>query len=72
MQAEHEKSVKKKEKHDEIEQIGVKFAKSVKLSRSPQESLTMAPLRMAVKRRRTLENVPPKKLCFDGDKEAEE
>lgn len=68
MQAEHEKLVKKKEKHDEIEQIGLKFAKSVKLSpRSPQ-----APLRMEMKRRRTSENLQPRKISFDGDEEAEE
>lgn len=71
MQAEHEKSVKKKEKHDEIEQIEVKFAKSVKLSRSPQESPPLAPLRMHMKRRRTSKNVQPRKLFCDGDKEAE-
>lgn len=68
MEAEHEKSVKKKEKHDEIEQIGVKFAKSVKLSpRSAQ-----APLRMEMKRRRMSENFQPRKICFEGDEEAEE
>lgn len=69
IQADHEKSVKKKEKQDEIEKIGVKLAKSLKLSRSPP------PAPFMIKRRRRFENaecIPPRRLWDEIDKEAEE
>lgn len=83
IQAEHENSDPREEKQDEIEKIGVKLAKIVKLSRSPAPTkvklaksvmLSRSPPPAPIKRRRKVGDAK----CFSGrklwedDEEAEE